>query len=804
MRLIQQGSRDAKILICGEAPGATEESTGVPFSGGSGDLLNRMLSRVGISRNDCFITNICHTKPPGNEFNWFLKPKIRPELIYGLGQLKRDIDEIKPNLVIALGAQPLRFLTGKVGIDKWRGSILESAICPSTKVIATYHPAYILRVWDYKGVAELDLLRCADEALTPAINIPQRELVTNPTRELAVSLVSELREAEWLAVDIECWESDTGWKLACVGFSDRPGRAVTLPCDEPWQLALIKELCESPAKKVLQNGTFDSTVLRENGITLRNFAWDTMLAHHSLYPECASSPDEISSLGGKKRQSAIRKGLAFLVSINTKQPFYKDDGKLWKKTGDLQLFWRYNGLDACCTREIRDVQEIDLNNFGTTNVFDHEMSLVQPLMGCTNRGIKIDLALRKELTDKYEIEIQNLQRVLDKVAGGSFNVKSSKQITDLLYNKLGLPPKYKQRASGDRTITADKDAVVELAGKYNHPVLAIILAIRQHRDFVERYLTAKVDADGRMRCSFDITGTRTGRLSSRQSIYGSGTNLQNIPARRPEGEAIRRMFIPDDGKVFVYRDYSQAEARVVAYLSGAERLIELFEDSSRDVHKENAARIFGKPVSDVSIIERYLAKRVIHASNYGMEADRLVQVVNEDAATTGIRIDRNTAANLIHGYFMLYPEIREVYWKEVERELKFSRTLVTPFGRKRTFYGRWEDKLLKEAYSYIPQSVVGWLGAEALARCYYEIEPVVPGAEVLLNVHDSDMMQCWIEDVEKVAGMMREVMNIPITIKGRTFTIPTDCLVGYNWGHKKEDNPQGLIEIDEWLKERAA
>src|ERR1043166_8931772 len=588
LRLIQQGPRDAKIVLVGEAPGGTEEQTGTPFSGGSGELLNRMLDRVGLQRSSCFITNVCHTRPPGNDFSWFLKPKPRPELVLGLVQLKQDIEEIRPNLVIALGGQSLRFLTGKQGIDKWRGSILEATLVkPTVKVIGTYHPAYCLRVWDYKAVVEFDLRRCAKESVSPNIRLPQREFLLSPSREETIRLVSELLNAKWLSVDIECFETETGWRLACCGFSDVPSRAITWPYDEPWQRDAIKTLCESSVAKVFQNGSFDVTVLSENGIRVppSTFRWDTMLAHHALFTECAGGDDEMSAMSkGAKKQAALKKGLGFQTSIYTKEPYYKDDGKLWKETGDLQMFWRYNALDAAVTREIRDVQEKELTEFGALNVLEHEMSLVEPLLAMTKRGVKIDMALRDSLKTQMEVEIGRLQAALDIAAGSPVNVKSPKQMLELLYQKLNLPVK---RHRETKNPTANKDAIVELAEKHGHPMLLAVLKIRQRRDFVERYLAATVDSDGRMRCSFDITGTRTGRLSSRKSIYGSGTNLQNIPARKPEGEAIRRMFVADSGMVFVYRDLSQAEARIVAYLAEAKGLIELFEDASRDVHREN-------------------------------------------------------------------------------------------------------------------------------------------------------------------------------------------------------------------------
>lgn len=803
MKWIQEGPRNARIVIVGEAPGTTEAQTGRPFVGGSGELLDRMLGRVGIKRSECFVTNVAHVQPPKNNFDWFIKPNIRPELMAGVIRLKQDIEEIKPNLIIALGARPLYFLTQRQGIEKWRGSILESTLVQGRKVIATYHPAYILRIWDYKAVAEFDLLRCAEEADTPHIILPQRDLILNPPPAERRRVMNEMLKAEWLAVDIECWEGSNGWELACVGFSDRADRALVIHNTDASALADIAELCTSPVPKVFQNGAFDTTVLANHGITVVGFEWDTMLAHHALYPECASGADEISVLGGRKRQSAIAKGLAFQTSIYTREPYYKDDGKLWKKTNDLQMFWRYNALDAAVTREIRDVQQRELAAFGTERVLRHEMSVLRPLMEATNRGIRIDLLYRAQLKAELEREITNLQNFLDQACGTAINVKSPKQVQSLLYDTLKLPVK-RNRKTGNPS--ADKDAIIELAGKSNNPVLHVILKIRQRRDYVERYLDAPVDADGRMRCSFDVTGTRSGRLSSRQSIYGSGTNLQNIPARKPEGEKVRRMFVADVGKAFVYRDFSQAEARVVACLARCDRLIELFEDPSRDVHTENASRIFNKPLDEITPEERYQAKRVVHASNYGMGPDRLVQLVNEDAETTGVRLDHGQAKDLIDRYFMLYPEIREIFWRGVEQELRASRTLNTPFGRKRAFYGRWDDKLLREAYSYIPQSTVGDLCNLAVVRVDAALREI-PGAEFLLAVHDSILVQCNIQDVERVADRMARAMDIPIAIEGRTLTIPTDCKVGLNWGTRPkkspESNPQGLVDIEVWLRENA-
>lgn len=820
---IQTGPRDARIIIVGEAPGETEQRTGKPFEGGSGELLTRMLDRSGIRRSECFLTNICHVRPQSNSFDWFLKPANQEHFLRGVLRLKQDIEQIRPNLVIGLGAQALRILTGKVGIDKWRGSILRSTLVPGVKVICTYHPAYILRVYDYKAVAEFDLRRCAIDATFPELRLPERThylhnvVVTQHSdgsltrRPMAVgerfTIAQEMASAEWLAEDIECWpDGKGGWQLACVGFSDRADRSLVIHCDSPESVLLIRELSQCPAKKVFQNGTFDVTVLASANIKVTNFAWDTMLAHHSLFPECASGSDELSALSGKKRQSAIGKGLGFQTSLYTREPFYKDDGKLWKEEGDIEQFWLYNGRDSAVTREIRDVQEVELQSFGTMSVFEHEMSLVQPLIAATNRGIKIDLTVRAELLQAIEQEINNYQALLDHIAGGPLNVKSHPQIKDFLYNKLKLPVK-RNRKTGNET--GDKDAIIELAGKHpDVPGLLAILKIRERRDIIERYLHATVDADGRMRCSFDITGTRSGRLSSRQSIHGSGTNLQTIPARKKVGEQIKRMFVADPGYVLIIRDYSQAEAWVCAYLARCQALIDLLNDPTRDIHRETASGIFGKPISEISDMERYLAKRTVHSSNYGVGGKHLADKVNEEAETTGIRITASRGDQLIQGYFALYPELKENFWRQVENELRYSRTLVTPFGRKRTFYGRYDDKLVRDAYSFIPQSTVGDLGGRATSKCYYEIEVARPelGAQLLLNVHDSVIMQAPIEHAVEVAELMARCMAIPITIHGRTFIIPTDCKIGFNWSKSSDKNPDGIRDLEkggrEWLAQK--
>lgn len=816
MGFIEGGPRDAKILIVSEAPTALEVQVGKPFQGGAGSMLSHMLSRAGISMSQCFLTNLVHVPSPQNKFeNFYKKPHI---IQYALGvqRLKFNLQDIKPNLTIALGTNALLALTGKKGIDKHRGSIYESTLAPGRKVIGTYSHGFPMKVWQAKAVMEIDFQRCAYDATFPELGIPVKEHILNPERSQALLVANEMVKAEWLAVDIECaFDEKTGlWKLVCVGFSDRPDRSMVLPWTDAFNQHLIRMLVECDVKKVYQNGMFDVSVLRTEGLNPKNFAWDTMFAHHCLMPECASGEDEMALLAGKKRFSVLRKGLGFQTSIYTREPYYKDDGKV-AETGikDWPTFWLYNGKDCTSTREIREVQAQEIAQLGCQQSFDIEMSLTEPLMAATRRGILIDQEFRSYLRKDFDQKIANFQNALDTGAGRPINVKSTHANGDmqwLLYEHLKLPIKTNRKTGN---ATSNKDAINELAAKYNNPLLHIVLRLREYRDFVERYLEAKVGPDGRMRCSFDITGTKSGRLSSRASLDGTGTNLHTIPVRKKEGAQLRQMFVADPGKVLVSRDYKQGETWFVAYLARCEALIELLNNPNKDIHKETAARMYGLALEEITFEMRYLAKRTGHGSNYGLTGDKLSHMIEEDAAATGVRASPYEAQLLIDKYFMLYPEIKTNFWREVERAIDQTRILKTPFGRVRAFYGdmrsaQAREAVMRDAYSYIPQSGLGDLGNQATVKCYNEIELGRPdlGAEYLLSVHDSIMMQCDEGKEEEVAHLMGECMKIPTTIHGRTFIVPSDCQIGYNWNKRSVDkksgevkNPRGLMEDHEWF-----
>lgn len=330
-----EGPPKADIMFVGEAPGGTEEKDGRPFVGDAGQLLRRYLNdRVGIKDSSVFITNLCKHRPYKNEFKHALES---PQLKEGLEELKEEIRSVNPNVIVALGNWPLYFLTGKTndkgergkGILNWRGSILPSSLVEGKKVVASLHPAFLLRSWSWHIVFEHDLReKVKVQASFPDVRYPQYETFIDPTDDILSNIEYEMARSEWLVVDIETFTDNS---VACVGFADRSDRALVLTHNHPEWKEVTDRLFKSKARKICQFGTYDWNFLyRFYRLRMENYTFDTYVAAASLMPE-------------------FPRGLDFLVSIYTDIPYYKVERKMWKKAdkrmGDFRKLWDYNAKD---------------------------------------------------------------------------------------------------------------------------------------------------------------------------------------------------------------------------------------------------------------------------------------------------------------------------------------------------------------------------------------------------------------------------------------------------------------------------
>lgn len=347
------GNKNAKIMLVGEAPGKDEDEEGEPFVGVSGQLLMRYLNRHGVDREDVWLTNLCKYRPPKNKF-----VQVDPEkLKEGLEELKQEIHEVKPNVIVALGAWPLWYLTGKsgknpgTGIDAWRSTWLPytgwegDGIPP--KVMPTYHPAYVLRTWSVNAWFHFDLGKAIREQGDRELRYPRPESIINPPRDQLTALLDKMYKSPWISVDIETFPNGT---FSCVGFTDSTEYGVCVNYQAPELFGLVREMWESPTPKIFQFGTYDTLFMKhfygwnsggfygENGEIV---GWDTYIAGALLQPE-------------------FPKNLNFLTGLYSRMPYYKEDRKQWKETGDMTSLWEYNVKDVVVTLEIALGQMKDL------------------------------------------------------------------------------------------------------------------------------------------------------------------------------------------------------------------------------------------------------------------------------------------------------------------------------------------------------------------------------------------------------------------------------------------------------------
>lgn len=793
------GPRRARIVVVGEAPGAHEEAEGRPFVGPAGKLLRKHFMMVGIDPDDVYFTNICFIRPPENHIRSFFDDAGRPNtfVINGVMQLMEDLYEIQPNVVVAFGNYPLWALTGKAewrrvkrrdgsteltytGIARWRGSILESVI-GEHKVVPTYHPAYILRegMSDH-GTWICDLERVAREAAFKEIRRPRKEIVIDPkglTRRCELDwLLSDMSKT--LTFDIE----GSGHRLHCVGMTTDRDRAIVIPTKSTEDVDFVR--------RVLTSG------LRLNG---QNLIYDASLLEWYRFIHCIDYIGHDTMLAAHAANIELPKGLDYLVSIYTDQPAYKHMVD-WKKieTGQqpMSVLYHYNAIDTWVTHEIMEEQwKHDLTDPMVLRTFQFEMALIKPLWDMSRRGVRVDMTKLASLRDELEQDIHDLGLMLNLLCGREINVKSVVDKRWLLFDFLDLKP-LKMNKTGaavdDKTIAALQIKCNQ--SDFAYKVMTALRSITVKRDLISKFVDMQFDTDGRMRGHYDPSATTTGRLGSRKFYpTGTGGNQQNIHKDR----TVRRLFIPDKGRIFVYADLERAESLVVAHLTNDPVMLDDHAPGV-DGHIRLATELFSIPIHEVTKERRYVCKQTRHAGNYMEGPVTMARNVNREATKTGVALTETQCKSLLQAYrrrhIMLQP-----WWDDINRQLWHGRKLTTLLGRQRIFYDHIES-ILPKAVAFVPQSTVGdalnigllnlhgvicdYMESERdrILTTYNELREA--GVECLMQIHDAVALQILAHtDLDYVLPRIRELMTVPLmSPTGTIFTIPVEIAVGSSWG----------------------
>ena len=813
--VLPEGLPDSDIIFIGEAPGSHEEDTGKPFVGSAGQLFNRCLNQVGIVRSNCLVGNIFSQRPPRNNVNHFFLNKTNTKLNWEgeehIAKLRAWLEGLpktgKARLIVALGATAMFILTGKKRINKWRGSVLPCVLAEDFSVYPTFHPSYVNRLMNEPGEATskekekdaqnvlplflLDLERAKEWIEAGGKVYQERTFALDYSYQEIYWCLDNLSKKTFidkctLSIDIETLPGESGPILWCIGFSDNPSSAFVVPflrgmkfcwtTEEEAKLMILISLIflNSHIKKVFQNGCYDLSVLgRYYGLRVANNTFeDTMWLHHASYPY-------------------IKKGLETLASIYTWEPYYKDEGKVnfGKRGGDLAEF-TYNAKDCCVTREIFPIVEREAKTLSTYDGYRRTISVIPSLLGMMLRGVRIDQEKKKTLQKEFEEKTTFFTNRANELAGQEINLNSSKQKSQLLYVIKNYPIQTNIRTG---KATTDKDAIQRLKKQYpKDEILTCILEYQKYAKLISTYTSMEVDPDGRVHTSYGFVSTW--RLSSKESHFGGGGNLQNIPKRSDEGKMIRKLFVPDEGMTMLSVDLSQAEARVVAWEANNIPLIEAFLTPEKDVHWDNAKRIFGLPITleyepkklfinsltkeEHTLYEyRNIGKTIKHATNYGMGPLMLQTIL----AREGFIFPFAVCKRFLQQTIATDPAGEE--WKRGIREkIKANRMLISSFGRKRYFMGRMGDSLFRAAYAFSPQNTVGEL-TQVGTR---EVWKTIPEVECLANVHDELVMQLKPEHLQLVIPKVRECFRIPLMINNRELIIPCEFKSGPSWGDLKE------------------
>ena len=392
--------------------------------------------------------------------------------------------------------------------------------------------------------------------------------------------------------------------------------------------------------------------------------------------------------------------------------------------------------------------------------FEIELPLCAVLAEMEHAGFLVDRDALRSFGEGMTESIEALRARIWELAGGEFNINSPKQLGEVLFEKLMLP-------SGKKTKTGwstNADTLEKLRDK--HPIVNEVLRYRTLTKLKSTYadgLLKVIDADGRIRSSFQMTVTATGRLSSTEP------NLQNIPVRREEGAEIRKMFVAAPGMVLVDADYSQIELRLLAHISGDENMIAAFR-SGEDIHAVTASQVFGVPLADVTPQMRSNAKAVNFGIVYGISAWSLAQ---------DIGVFQNEAKAYMDAYLEKYSGVRE-YQKRIVEQAKADGCVTTLYGRRRAMPELKSSNFAMRSFGErvalnMPiQGTAADIMKLAMVRVHARLRAEKLAAKLILQVHDELIVECPEAEAERVKRILTEEMegaaqlSVPLTADAKT------------------------------------
>ncbi len=551
------------------------------------------------------------------------------------------------------------------------------------------------------------------------------------------------------------WEIGTAYYIPVKGPDDLADKTPVLKAADV--LDALKSFFENPAiKKCAHNAKYDILVLARHGIAVQGLFFDTMLANYLVNPSIRQHNLDALALSYFNIQKIPT---SRLLGSGKKQ-----------KTMDqvpVEQVCEYACEDADVTWRLRDTLEPKLQKLKLQSLFETvELPLVDVLCTMEKNGVALDELFLTRMSDELGIELKKLEQKIYKMADGKFNINSPKQLSSVLFEKLGLPPVRKTKTG----YSTDVSVLEELARRHDMP--AQILEFRQLMKLKSTYVDALPrlinPETGKVHTSYNQTVTATGRLSS------SDPNLQNIPIRTQVGRRIRRAFVPTDADhVLLDADYSQIELRIMAHLSKDDTLLASFLHDE-DVHRRTAALVFEKDPENVTADERRKAKEVNFGIMYGMGAYGLSQRLG---------ITPEEGAAFIDSYFANYPGVQEFMLHIVEKARK-NGYVTTLLNRRRYLpeiksdNRRMREFAERTAINTPIQGSAADLIKIAMVKIDRHMKKQKLASKMILQVHDELVFDVHKSELDVMKKLVRTEMEGALEL---SVPIKADMGSGDNW-----------------------
>ena len=585
------------------------------------------------------------------------------------------------------------------------------------------------------------------------------------TEKDAESLAHKIATRDFFCFDTETTGTDA-ISAQIVGLSialrEHEAWYVAMPRDTEGKqrmLEIFRSVFENPSTlKIGQNIKYDILILGNYGIQVEGPLFDTMIAHYLIQPELHHNMDYLAEIYLGYKTIHIEELIG-------------EKGRNQKNMADLSPadIYEYAAEDADITLQLKSVLERELDKDGTTPLFrDVEMPLVSVLAYMERNGAMIDPKALAETSALFTARMQVLEKqIYDEASGTPFNILSPKQVGDILFDRMKIVDKPKKTKTGQYVTSED---VLESL-RAEHKIVDLILQYRGLKKLLGTYVDALPQLvnpkTGKIHTSFNQTVTATGRLSS------SNPNLQNIPVRDEDGKEVRKAFIPEPGCKFFSADYSQIELRIMAHLSQDENMIEDFK-LGHDIHAATAAKVFHKPIDQVTKAERSKAKTANFGIIYGISAFGLAQRMG---------VSRTEAKELIENYFKTYSGIKNYMDKSIEQArakgyietiLKRKRYLPDINSHNATVRGFAERNAINAPIQGSAADII----KIAMIAIYRRFRQENIKSTMILQVHDELNFNVVPGEEEKVEKIVIEEMQ-----KAWPMSVPliADCGWGDNW-----------------------